>query len=220
MNDPKVPGPRRDPAAGLAASALFDAAGASDEQLLSRLAEGRGRETALPELFARHGDRALRLAHHILGDWGTAEESVQDAFLRLADKAHLWRGDASFNTFFTRLLVNVCRSRRRRGHDVLAKGKIAGSPSQVLGGVAASSRVTDLAKKMQAEEIRRAVREAMEQLPEKFREVLVLRELEGLDYKAIAEILDATLDEVRIWIYRGRQRLRAILEGREGEFFE
>ncbi|MBI3828060.1 MAG: RNA polymerase sigma factor [Planctomycetes bacterium] len=220
MDDPKAPGSRRDPQAGLMASAMFDAAGSSDEVLLSRLAEGKGRETALPELFARHGDRALRLARNILGDWQTSEEAVQDAFLRLAEKAHLWRGDASFNTFFTKLLVNVCRSRRRRGHDAIAKGNLVGSPSQVLGGVAASSRITDLARQMQAEELRRTVRGALDKLPEKFREVLVLRELEGLDYKAIAEIQDATLDEVRIWIYRGRQRLRAILEGREGEFFE
>lgn len=199
---------------------MFDAAGATDEVLLSRLAEGKGRETALPELFARYGDRALRLAHNILGDWHASEEAVQDAFLRVAEKAHLWRGDASFNTFFTKVLVNVCRSRRRRGHDVLAKGKISGSPSQMLGGVAASSRITDIAKQMQTEELRRTVRGALEKLPEKFREVLVLRELEGLDYKTIAEIQDATLDEVRIWIYRGRQRLRAILEGREEELFE
>ena len=220
MEAPRPQGKHSDPGAGLAASALFDAHGSSDEALLSRLAAGRGRETALPELFARHSERALRLAGHILGDWQAAEESVQDAFLRLADKAHLWRGDASFTTFFKRILVNVCRSRRRRGHDVLAKGQIAGSPSQMLGGVAASSRITEVARQMQAEEVRRAVREALEKLPEKFREVLILRELEGLDYKAIAAVQDATLDEVRIWIYRGRQRLRAILEGREGELLD
>ena len=220
MDAMREQGKHIDPNAGLAASTIFDAKAASDETLLSRLAAGKGRETALPELFARHSERSLRLARNILNDWQTAEEAVQDAFLRLAAKAHLWRGDASFNTFFTRLLVNVCRSRRRRGHDVLAKGQIAGTPSQMLGGVAASSRITEVARRMQAEEVKRAVREALDKLPEKFREVLILRELEGLDYKAIAEIQDATLDEVRIWIYRGRQRLRAVLEGREGELLQ
>lgn len=181
---------------------------------------GKGRETALPELFARHGERARRLAVQILGDWQSAEEAVQDSFLRLAEKAPLWRGESGFRTFFTRLLVNVCRARRRRGHDFLAKGRNVGSPSGVLRGVAASTRITEVAGRMQTEEIRLAVHGALQQLPEKFREVLILRELEGLGYKEIAVILDASLDEVRIWIYRGRERLRATLEGREGEFFE
>lgn len=169
----------------------------------------------MPELFRRHGDSSLRLAVRILGDWQAAEECVQDAFLRLAEKASLWRGEAGFRTFFTRLLINVCRNRRRRGHDVLAKGKIQGRASSLLGGVAASSRITEVAKQLQAEEARQTVREAIDQLPEKYREVLVLRELEGLSYKEIADVLEASLDEVRIWIYRGRNRLRVLLEGRE-----
>lgn len=211
---------RLDASAGALPSALFEAAGSSDEALLSRLALGKGRETALPELFTRHGEKARRLAQHILGDWQAAEEAVQDAFLRLAEKAPLWRGDSGFKTFFTRLLVNLCRGRRRRGHDFLAKGRNVGSPSGLLGGLPASSRITEVARRMEAEEVRRAVREALEKLPDKYREVLILRELEGLGYKEIAGILDASLDEIRIWIYRGRERLRAILEGREEEFFE
>lgn len=214
-NAKHLPGGRLDPHAGLLPSGQYDASAASDDELLSRLASGRGRETALPELFARHGERSLRLAARILGDFQAAEEAVQDAFVRLADKASLWRGDASFNTFFTRLLVNLCRSRRRRGHDVLAKGQNVGTPSQVLGGLAASSRITEVAKRLRAEEVRQAVHEALEALPEKYREVLVLRELQGLSYKEIAEVLEASLDEVRIWIYRGRERLRQVLEGRE-----
>jgi len=196
-------------------SGQFCASDQTDDELLSRLAMGKGKETALPELFERHGPRALRLAARILNDWQGAEEAVQDAFLRLADKAYLWRGECSFNTFFTRLLINVCRNRLRRGHDALAKGKLVGSPSVLLGGLAASSRMTEAGKRMQSEETRQAVREAMQQLPEKYREPLVLRELEGLEYKEIAEILEASLDEVRIWIYRGRQRLREILADRE-----
>jgi len=198
-------------------SGEFRATGQNDDDLLSRLAMGHGRETALPELFERHGPRALRLAARILNDWQGAEEAVQDSFLRLSDKAHLWRGECSFNTFFTRMLINVCRNRLRRGHDALAKGQIVGSPSVLLGGLAASSRLTEAGKQMQAEETRQAVREAMQQLPEKYREPLVLRELEGLEYKEIAEILEASLDEVRIWIYRGRQRLRDILSDRQEE---
>ncbi len=193
-------------------SGQYEAVHASDNELLSRLAQGRGRETALPELFSRHGDRALRLAVRILGDWQVAEESVQDAFLRLAEKASLWRGEAGFNTFFTKILVNVCRNRRRLGHDALAKGKIVGSPSQMLSGMAASARITEVAKHLQEEETKQSVRAAIEKLPEKYREVLILREFEGFSYKEIADILEATLDEVRIWIFRGRSRLRKIME--------
>jgi RNA polymerase sigma-70 factor (ECF subfamily) len=217
--DPPAPekrGSRRSDSEALnVPSGQFNARGATDEELLSRLALGRGHETALPELFERHGPRSLRLAARVLNDWQGAEEAVQDAFLRLADKAPLWRGECGFNTFFTRLLINVCRNRLRRGHDALAKGQVLGSPSQLLGGLAASSRLTEAGKKMQAEEVKQAVREALAQLPEKYREPLILRELEGYEYKEIALILDASLDEVRIWIYRGRQRLKELLAERE-----
>lgn len=195
-------------------SGQFHASAATDDELLSRLALGRGRETALPELVERHGQRALRLAARILNDWQGAEEAVQDAFLRLAQKAPLWRGECGFGTFFTRILVNVCRNRLRRGRDALARGHVAGSPSRLLGGVAASSRLTEVARGMQREEARQALLSALQRVPAKYREPLILRELEGYSYSQIAEILEASLDEVRIWIFRGRQRLREVLEAR------
>ena len=208
------PGKRLIPTAALLTSGEFVAAQASDDELLSRLALGKGRETALPELFTRHSEKSLRLAYRILGDWQASEEAVQDAFLRLADKAHLWRGECGCNTFFTRVLVNVCRNRGRvlrSNKNEIARG---GAPTGLWAGLAASSRITEVAQRLEQEEVRRGIREAIERLPENYREVLILRDLEGWTYQRIAETLEVSLDEVKIWIFRGRRKLREILETR------
>jgi RNA polymerase sigma-70 factor (ECF subfamily) len=193
-------------------SGEYVAAQATDDELLSRLKLGKGRETALPELFTRHGEKSLRLAYRILGDWQSAEEAVQDAFLRLADKAHLWRGESGFQTFFTRVLVNVCRNRGRAMRTHKNENSRGGAPTGLWAGLAESSRVTEVAKRLEEEEVRQEIREAIQKLPENYREVLILRDLEGWSYQKIAETLEVSLDEVKIWIFRGRKKLREILE--------
>ena len=211
------PGKRLKPDAASLPSGEYPAAKATDDELLSRLALGKGRETALPELFERHGEKSLRLAARILGDWQAAEEAVQDAFLRLAAKAHLWRGDCGFNTFFTRLLVNVCRNRSRTLRSAPGQMNTGGAPSGLMASLKASTRITAVAKHLEEEEARREMREAFDSLPENFREVLLLRELEGWSYQQIAETLELSLDDVRIRIYRGRRKLREFVENKEKE---
>ncbi len=73
-----------------------------------------GELAAFTELFRRYEGRAYRLARTILNHEHDAEDAVQDAFLRVFERIDRFRGDASFDTWFTAIVFNVCRDRLRR----------------------------------------------------------------------------------------------------------
>ncbi|MGH7144866.1 MAG: RNA polymerase sigma factor [Planctomycetota bacterium] len=191
------------------------AGAAADVELVHALSSEQG-DLALAELIRRHAARSLQTARRVVGDFHLAEEAVQDAFMRLALKAKLFRGqsEGEFRTFFYRMLLNCCiragqKAGRRREH---AAG------SAVIKNIAASTRIVDVTRGLREEEARRQVRWALDRLPDRQRICLILREMDGQSYKEIATVLQVNLNDVRVWIHRGRKRLKTILEnGPDGE---
>jgi RNA polymerase sigma-70 factor (ECF subfamily) len=180
--------------------------------------ERRAREDALPpETLARFEgtvlpwlDAAYNLARHLLRDPHDAEDAVQDACVRALRHFGGFRGENPRAWLLT-IVRNTCYSWRRRA------GRHPGATEfdEELHGVA--ERPDDPGP---AEERRRASAEvgrALEQLPTEFREVLVLRELEGLSYKEIGEVVRVPVGTVMSRLARARERMqRALGEGAEG----
>lgn len=182
---------------------------ATDVNLVHGLIGARG-DVALAELIRRHAARSLQTARRVVGDYHLAEEAVQDAFMRLALKASLFRGqsEGEFRTFFYRMLLNCCiRAGQKAG-----RRREQAAASAVIKNVAASTRLVDVTRGLREEEARRQVRWALDRLPDRQRICLILRELDGQSYKDIAAVLKVNLNDVRVWIHRGRKRLKAILE--------
>jgi RNA polymerase sigma-70 factor (ECF subfamily) len=180
--------------------------------------ERRAREDALPpETLARFEgtvlpwlDAAYNLARHLLRDPYDAEDAVQDACVRALRHFGGFRGDNPRAWLLT-IVRHTCYSWRRRE----ARHPAATEFDEELHGV--SERPDDPEP---AEERRRAgaeVERALEQLPGEFREVLVLRELEGLSYKEIGEVVRVPVGTVMSRLSRARERMqRALAGGGEG----
>jgi RNA polymerase sigma-70 factor (ECF subfamily) len=149
---------------------------------------------------------AKRYAYRVFGDYQAAEDAAQETFVRLYRSADRYQPTAKFGTYFYTVLGNLCRdriraARRRAGHgeqieDVFVLDDTVPAPA----GLGPEPRV-------ESEEERSIVREAVAELPEKLREAVSLREFEGLAYDEIAEVMGANLGEVKTWIHRGRKRL-------------
>jgi RNA polymerase sigma factor (sigma-70 family) len=152
-----------------------------------------------------HMDAAYNLARYLSRDPNTAEDIVQDAFLRAYRGFGSWRGDSAKAWLLTIVrncfLSSIAGSRERLG-TIVAEGD-----SGIAEPVDEESPETILARKSEAE----ALRSTIEDLPEPFREALVLRELEELSYKEIAALTAVPIGTVMSRLARARQMLAELL---------
>jgi RNA polymerase sigma-70 factor (ECF subfamily) len=180
----------------------------SDWELLRRSAAG-GDSAAFGALAERHYRPAVAFCRQVLGDHHRAEDVVQRGFLnvfRTRDR-HVER--AQFRTFLYRVLLNLCLNElARRGTNVRADDP--GDDESATARLP-DVRAIDPAAWAERAELRAVVESAVARLAPKHRAALYLREFEGLAYDRIAEILEASLAEVKIWIYRGRRKLAVLL---------
>ena len=186
--------------------------GSDDSSLLARLRAGE--DTAYEELVRAYSPRLLAVARRIVGTDEDARDVIQDAFLNAFRSLKNFHGDARLSTWLHRIVVNTAlmklRTRKRKPEEsiepllpaFLADGHYAEKfTSWGDQADAALSR----------SETRELVRRRIDELPESFRTVLVLRDIEGLDTEETARVLDTTPNAVKIRLHRARAALRTLL---------
>lgn len=154
------------------------------------------------ELFERavrlHSRRLLAIARAIVGSAAAAEDVLQQAILNLFEHRdrYDWREPAGL---LRKTVVNEALRLLRQPRMTVVADDHPGRPDSPIGAV------------IDRETVER-VRAAIEQLPEHFRAALVLCEYEEMSYAQIAEVLDASVPQVKTWIHRGRRQLAGRLE--------
>lgn len=173
---------------------------AEDETLM--LATGRGDRTAFALLVHRHLGRAGAIAGRMLGSAAEAEEVVQEAFLRVWQKAPSWKpdGGARFSTWLVRVLVNLCIDRRRRARYV----PLEEAPEMTDPAPGADEALATA-------ERRRRVETALTQLPDRQRAAVVLSYYEGLSNAEVAGALEVSVGAVESLLVRARRSLARLL---------
>jgi RNA polymerase sigma factor (sigma-70 family) len=160
--------------------------------------------------------RRPRLATRITGNAEDAEEAVQDALWSVIRKIGMFRGDAAFGSWLYRVVVNAAyqqlRKRRGRSADVSLDTVLPvfdehGRQAEPV--VDWSMRIDDPARQM---ELRRLLETAIEDLPADYRTVILLRDVEGLSYREIAEALDLGVVTIKARLHRARLFLRKRLD--------
>lgn len=162
-----------------------------------------GQKEAFGQLVERYQDRLIHAISRYLGSVEEAHDVAQDAFVQAYTRLASFRGEAAFYTWLYRIAFNLAmtRVRRRRPMQSLdqAKDRLGNEPID-LGATAE----TGILREEQA----RVVHMALGQVDEEFRQVLVLRELEGCTYDQISQILEVPVGTVRSRLYRARIQLR------------
>jgi RNA polymerase sigma-70 factor (ECF subfamily) len=182
---------------------------AAGEALMARMAAGD--VSAFEELLQSHQGMAYRFAYRFFRDRHIAEDVSQEFFFKLLRNAHKYQPAGKFKTYFYKVLNNLCLDTRRRMHRK-SLPDFQSFENPVLDGMPqAEGRGAPDAAAQVAEE-RRLVRESIARLPHAQRQVIMLRELEELKYREIAEVLDLSLNEVKVLIHRGRKTLLKILK--------
>lgn len=164
---------------------------------------------AFETLVVRYQGRLVSFAAALIGDPGAAEDVAQEAFVRAWRGLARFRGESSFKTWLYRIATNVARThleRRSRQARVVSRSLDDEGQSPAAGEVPSAAPDAE-ASLVTRETIDRALGE----LPEELRLALVLRDVEGLEYKEIADLTGAPMGTVESRIFRARRRLRTLL---------
>lgn len=188
-----------------------DFATLGEHDLVQRCAE-RDRD-AIRYVITANNQRLFRAAWSVLKNRSEAEEAVQAAYLSAFDRITTFEGRSALSTWLTRIVINEALGRRRanerrRRHleevgvtvlddyrDALMRGSETEGPDVFVA----------------REQIRKVLEQAVGALPESFRAVFILREVEGLSSEETAEILDIPVATVKTRLHRSRRRLQEML---------
>jgi RNA polymerase sigma-70 factor (ECF subfamily) len=188
-------------------------AGAPGEAaLLARLRAGD--EAAFEELVRTHGARLLGVARRFMATEEDAREVVQEAFISAFRALASFKGEAKLSTWLHRITVNTAlmklRARRRRPEesidDLLPSFKADGHHLEQF-----QSWAEPADEAIARAERREQVREAIARLPEGYRSVLLLRDIEERDTQEVADRMGISANAVKIRLHRARQALRTLL---------
>jgi RNA polymerase sigma-70 factor, ECF subfamily len=177
----------------------------SDDTLVRETLDGSSEAFRL--LVDRYRGRLYAIAGGMLRRDEEAADVVQEAFLKAYRSLGRYRGGA-FAAWLRRILVNECLTVMRERHPYLSLEEL----DQELPAGSRSPEAECLAHAEAG-----AIRAAMRTLPAHYRSALVLRVLEGLSYREIAQMLEVPVSTVETWIHRGRQRMKQLLGDDAGQ---
>ena len=154
-----------------------------------------GDETAFEELVRRHQHREFAVALRMISQYQDAEDVVQDAFLDAWRSLPAFRGEASFGTWLTRIVLNQCQSRSRRPRLASLPSEEPISPAPDIEQVALVRRQHEM------------VQQALLELPYHQRAALVLHVFAGHPYREVARIMNITENTAKVRVHRARKTL-------------
>lgn len=185
----------------------------SDEALVELCREKLPGDTRpFTALTRRYQQNVLATCFRMLGNRQDAEDAGQEIFLRVYRGLHSFEQRAQFSTWLYRITLNVCRSalsRRKR------RPPLASAPIDTYENVLTTGETSEDRLLAQAEVL--LLNRALQQLAPDEREVLILRETDGLSYREIADVLDIGLSAAKMRVLRARQSLQTITRTLSGK---
>jgi RNA polymerase sigma-70 factor (ECF subfamily) len=180
----------------------------SDEELIARFQGGD--VYAFEQIVHRYKNPLINFVYHYLGDRIDAEDVIQETFLRVFKNKHLYKNIAKFSTWIYTIASNLAKTelRRRRRRRMLSLTQMGYedrdydlpdvmlSPERIVGG--------EMKEQM--------IRKEIDALPVKFREVVILRDVQEFSYEEISRILNIPIGTVKSRVNRGRLRLQKKLQ--------
>ena len=188
----------------------------TDSELIRRFKDGDA--AALEELVARYEDKVYSLVYRMLGNPQDAEDALQDTFLNVMRSLARFEERSSFSTWLYRIAANAALTRlRKRGRQEKSEAEFLEDVYSVQKQARSSVPMNDWSGEPDEEllsgERAQILREAIEELPEPYRVVFVLRDVERMPAQDVAEVLQLSVPAVKSRLHRARMFLRNRLSG-------
>ncbi|HOX55462.1 MAG TPA: sigma-70 family RNA polymerase sigma factor [Candidatus Paceibacterota bacterium] len=182
----------------------------ADDRTLVRAAQ-RGQMAAFEELVARHRDRIYARACSMMRNETEALDLSQEAWVKGWQRLRQFQGEASFATWMTRIVINLCldqlrRQKRLRAESIEAMDEESGGVERQMPVVTVNPTAG-----LERGELRQRIDRALGQLSYEHRTVLVLHEFEEMEYKEIARTMGCSIGTVMSRLFYARRKLAALL---------
>lgn len=188
---------------GNALKSTIDLAAAPDFELTKLAAKGD--MAAFEEIYQRHHRRVYSICLRMLQNAYEAEDLTQDVFIQLYRKIGSFRGDSAFTTWLHRMTVNQVlmhfRKRNVKYEKVTEEGE---TPDQIVNGTDDPDRMPIVDKI--------ALENAIDQLPDGYKNVFVLHDIEGFEHEEVARILGCSVGTSKSQLHKARLKLRKLLQ--------
>ncbi|HWC76628.1 MAG TPA: sigma-70 family RNA polymerase sigma factor [Blastocatellia bacterium] len=182
----------------------------SDTQIIERTLQGE--PEAFNFLVRRWERQVYGLTLRMLGRDEEAKDATQETFLSAYRNLPKFRGEAKFSSWIYRIALNICNTRLRSR----SKTTFSIEEQREISGFELEDESVDLGGQLQKEQIAKHVRRALGGLPPEMRQVIIMKEYEGLKFSEIADILGLPLSTVKTRMYTGLTELRKRLEHLRG----
>ncbi len=186
---------------------MFSATECSLDELQSETIETQDKEAAFKALVERNHQKAYWIAYDILGSQAEAEDLVQDAFIRTYERWDDFRGDAALDTWFYRILVNMCSNQRKK-RGVWQKLKSWLQHDQESQLLQDRFRHLDPETLIGHQQLSASIDKILPKLSEKQRTAFILRYLHDFSIKEIAETMESTEGTVKSHLFRALKTMR------------
>lgn len=169
----------------------------------------KGETLAFGELVLKYQDRIYNLCRHMLGNAHEAEDAAQDTFLKAYQKLKDFKPEASLYTWLYRIAVNTCLDYKKKP---FFESFLRKSDEREEFVEEPSSDWPSPEKLYESKQLGIALHKSLGKLSLKLRTVIILKEIEGLSYEEISEILDVSVGTVKSRISRAREELKTLLK--------
>lgn len=176
----------------------------TDEELIARFQEGN--MYAYDQIVHRYQDQLVNFVYMFLGDRSDSEDVVQETFLRVYRNKHMYKQVAKFSTWIYTIAGNLAKTelRRRRRRKILSLTQMGFEDKDYE--LPADTKTPE--KIIDGEMREKLIRKEIDELPVRFKEVIVLRDVEEFSYEEISQILDIPIGTVKSRVNRARSRLQ------------
>ncbi|WP_025028897.1 RNA polymerase sigma factor SigW [Caldalkalibacillus mannanilyticus] len=172
-----------------------------------------GDRQAFEEIVELYKNKIFQVAYRMLGNRTEAEDIGQETFLRVYANLSRYDQTHKFSTWIYRIATNLCIDRLRKRQITYSLDQEVAATE----GLDMYSQIADKAKGPEAEvmtiELQNEVQQAIDQLPIKYKSIMILRYIEDLSLQEISEIIDLPVTTIKTRIHRGREALKKLLKG-------
>ncbi|RJR20933.1 MAG: sigma-70 family RNA polymerase sigma factor [Nitrospiraceae bacterium] len=179
----------------------------------------KGDVDAFEQIVVRHQKKMFNISLRMTGDYNEAAEVVQDAFVSAYKNIKGFRGNSSFSTWLCTIVINLSRNRLKQ-----IKARARREPYSINDPVTANDGEMDppsndvpVPDRLESHQMQQRVQECIKSLDDEFRDVVVLRDIQGFSYNQICDMLMLAEGTVKSRLHRARESLRSCLKRQLGE---
>lgn len=192
----------------------------ADQILVGRVQKGEKRAFEL--LVSKYQRKIFRLISRLIRDPVEVEDIAQDAFIKAYRALPQFRGESAFYTWLYRIAVNTAKNHlANQGRRAESPGDIVVEEAETFANSENLRDINTPESVLQGKQAAETVNKAMQALPEELRAAILLREIDGLSYEEIAEVMNCPIGTVRSRIFRAREaiaeKLRPLLGTMDGK---